>query len=296
MNAVLAARARIIAENQQGGHDACRGCSHLVTRDWQPPSHPVGVIGIAQFTHCNIECNYCYLQTQDPESFAAGANPYEILPALRNLIQEGHLAPNVVVDWGGGEPTIYREFDEVLELITNYGGTTWVHTNGTRLPRPVAKGLATNCINILCSVDAGTANTWKRIKAKDLFETVWRNLEQYIRSGCRVALKYIMKDENCSNTELHAFVRRAVEIGAKELVLDIDYDFPDPNPKIIHGLQTLHRLATARGIYTTFGSTGAFFTPEIDVAAKLKPGAVRECFERLKLRVRDRLASANTKL
>lgn len=295
VDAVLAARAGVIGENQRGGHHACRGCPHLVTRRWRAPRQAVRLIGIAQFAHCNIECNYCYLQTQDPSLFAAGFDPYPVLPALRQLAAEGRLAPDVVMDWGGGEPTIYREFDDVLEFATRFGATTWIHTNGTRLPPAVAGGLSTKRVHVICSVDAGTRETWKRIKNRDLLETVWRNLERYVRHGCRVVLKYIVKDENCDEPELDAFLHRAVAIGARELVIDIDYDDPVPSARVIAGIRHLRGAATMRGVFTTFGSTGAFYTPEVDVAGSIARGdrgPSRRRFRRFEFWLRDRLAYA----
>src|SRR5258708_4156140 len=38
--AILAARARIIRENQTTGHEACRGCPDLVTKKWPRPRFP----------------------------------------------------------------------------------------------------------------------------------------------------------------------------------------------------------------------------------------------------------------
>lgn len=79
-----------------------------------------------------------------------------------------------------------------------------------------------------------------------------------------------MKEENCSPAELHAFVDRAVAAGARELMLDIDYDYPDPSPAVVRGLSLLRHLATMRGIHTTFGSTGSYYNPEVEVAGQLE--------------------------
>jgi pyruvate-formate lyase-activating enzyme len=268
VNHVLAKRAKIIADNQSGGHDACFGCPHLKKRRWPEPRYPFRLLGIAQFTRCNIECNYCYLQNQDPASFAGGDRPYSIIPAISALLRDRLLDPAGVADWGGGEPTIYPEFDAVLTLLTEHGLLTWIHTNGTRLPRPIKNGLSTKRIHILCSVDAGTRETWKLIKNKDLLPIVWRTIRDYLRLGCRVVLKYIVKEENCSELELRAFTRRAARLGVKELVIDIDYNFPQPSPQVLAGIRLLQRLAAAKGIYATFGATGALFRPEIHIDSK----------------------------
>lgn len=269
IDAIIKARERIVSANQRGGHPDCRGCPHLVARRWPRRKKPIRLIGIAQFTRCNIECNYCYLQTDDPAKFAAGNKPYAVLPALGQLVRSGMLDRRSIIDWGGGEPTIYPEFDGALELLTRFGATTWVHTNGTRVPRPIRDGLSAARLNILCSIDAGTRQTWQKIKNKDLLHIVWRNIAQYVQLGARVVLKYIVTEENCSEEELAAFIVAARQSGARELVIDIDYNHPQPSAAVIRGLCHLKRLGIQNGFYTTFGSTGANFTPEINVAGEL---------------------------
>jgi pyruvate-formate lyase-activating enzyme len=273
MDQVLAARARIIRENQAGGHEACRGCPNLVRRRWPTSRFAVRLVGIAQFARCNIYCNYCFLQTQPPESYAEGLAPYAIAPAIDGLIRKRHLAADATFDWGGGEPTIYPEFDALLERLTRRGGRTFVHTNGTRFPRPLARGLPAGRIHIVCSVDAGFASTYVQLKGRDLLERVWRTLSRYRAAGCDVQLKYIVTHENHSEGELTAFCERARKIGARRLIVDLDYNHPSPTPAVLQGLQRLHELGSAYGMHTTFGATGAQFTPELDVAGRLRMAA-----------------------
>ena len=103
-------------------------------KPWPRTRHPIEIVGIAHYAYCNIKCSYCFLQTQDPASFAAGLKPYSLLPAIRELIEGGHLAPNAIIDWGGGEPTSYPEFDELLSMLLDHGTFHYLHTNGTRFP------------------------------------------------------------------------------------------------------------------------------------------------------------------
>jgi uncharacterized Fe-S cluster-containing radical SAM superfamily protein len=290
VRAVLAARARIIRENQTTGHEACRGCPYIVKKKWPKPRHPFHLLGIAQFAHCNIECTYCYLQWQNPAVFANGFKPYAVLPVIKQLIDNRLLASRATIDWGGGEPTIYREFDQALQILTESGAITFVHTNGTRLPKPIQAGINTKRIHILCSVDAGTPRTWKLIKNKDLLDAVWTNLHQYIRHGCRVILKYIMLEENCSEPELTAFLAQALRIGARELVLDIDYTHPHASPRILHGLRFLKHQAVMKGLHVTFGSTGALFTPEIDLNPHLHCTTTLPLHDRIEYQLRKHLA------
>ncbi|QOV90183.1 radical SAM protein [Humisphaera borealis] len=261
LSAIASARARIIRENQGDGHAACRGCPHLVKRVWKAPSYPIALVAIAHFSHCNIECNYCFLQTADPAVFRDGFTPYLVLPALRQLSAARFLDPGATFDWGGGEPTIYREFDQILTFATLAGGTTWVHTNGTVMPRSIREGIATKRINILCSLDAGFPATWKTMKGKDLLPAVWQNLDEYVQAGCRAVLKYIMKEENFSALEIDQFLRRAAATGAHEVIVDIDYDYPNPSPAVRRGLIYLWKSALRMRFWVNLGATGVNFDP-----------------------------------
>jgi wyosine [tRNA(Phe)-imidazoG37] synthetase (radical SAM superfamily) len=261
---VSRARREIIRQNQQGGHPDCAGCPHLTTKRWPQPAHDVYLVGIAHFVRCNIFCSYCFPQTQDPDSFKEGLSPYSVAPAIDALIRDGRLAPDATFDWGGSEPTIYPEFDRLLATVTQRGGTTWLHTNGSRFPPPLERGIATQNVKVICSVDAGFAGTYAAMKKRDYLERVWCNLERFLDAGCTVHVKYIVKEENCSPAELEEFVQRAASIGAKQVIVDLDYDFPNPSRRVLDGMIQLRRLAIQQGMQATFGATGSQVLPEFD--------------------------------
>jgi pyruvate-formate lyase-activating enzyme len=266
---LFALREQIRTANREGGgHPECRGCPHLRVGKWPRAKYPIEIVGIAHYAYCNIKCSYCFLQTQDPASFAAGMTPYSLMPAITSLIRDGHLAPRAIIDWGGGEPTSYPEFDQLLAVLLDHGTFHYIHTNGTRFPAAVSR--APRRVHVICSVDAGLPATYVRIKQKDYLERVWRVLEQYVRAGVRVSLKYIVKEENCGDGDLEAFTDRAVRIRAHELIMDIDYDFPVPAPAVIAALGRLKAMACVARLPARFGFTGANFAPEHDVAGRVE--------------------------
>jgi organic radical activating enzyme len=268
LQTLLLLREQIRAANRSGvGYHECRGCAHLKKRVWPRLQYPIEIVGIAHYSYCNIKCSYCFLQTQDPASFSAGYKPYSLLPVIRELIQSGQLAPHAIIDWGGGEPTSYPQFDELLEVLLAHGTFHYVHTNGTRFPSCLRRSGTPERVHVICSVDAGRASTYVRIKQKDYLERVWSTLSEYVRVGAIVSLKYIVKEENCSSADLEAFVERAASIRPREVIVDLDYDYPIPSPEVVTAIARLRMLALAAGVKAKFGFTGANFAPEHDVGA-----------------------------
>jgi organic radical activating enzyme len=271
LETVVALREQIRTAQRSGkGHPECRGCPHLRKQQWPRTQYPIEIVGIAHYAYCNIKCSYCFLQTQDPASFAAGLKPYSILPAIRALIRDKALAPHAIIDWGGGEPTSYPEFDELLELLLNHGTFHYIHSNGTRLPAPMRTTRTPHRVHVICSVDAGLPETYVLIKKKDYLERVWGVLSDYIRFGAAVSLKYIVKEENAGDADVEAFTLRAAKLRPREVILDIDYDFPVPSPAVTRALGRLQALSLARDVPVRFGFTGANFAPEHRVADRVE--------------------------
>lgn len=286
---VLTARNEIIFCNQHGGHEACLGCANLITKRWRPPQYAFETIGIAHFTHCNLRFHYCFLQnTPNRSNLAGGDRPYRVRPILQQLIDEKLIAPRAVIDWGGGEPTIYPEFDEVFELTALRGASSHIHTNGTRVPVPIKRRSRNQKVHLVCSIDAGTCETYRRIKQVDLYDRVWENLAEYQQLGCRLIVKYIVMEDNCHEDELVAFVKQVQSIGSPKVLVDIDYNRSTPSPAVLRGLRELVSACRRCRIPVDVGFTGAVHTPELGLkelvlgksAANLK-GRLRNLSRRL---------------
>lgn len=271
INDILRIRGEIRKANQSGKiHPECRGCAHLKRKRWLPSAYPINIVGIAHYSHCNIACNYCFLQTQDRSSFESGYRPYPIVETIRELYVDGLLAPDAIIDWGGGEPTVYREFEDILALTLEAGAFHYLHSNGVKLPCAIRNTAYADRIHVICSVDAGLPDTYQLLKKRDCLEAVWTNLAEYIRIGCRVTIKYIVREDNCAAADLEAFVARAAEIGAKDFIIDTDYDYPDPAPKVIAAVARLQYLAVRAHIHTRFGFTGNNFAVENDIGSRVQ--------------------------
>lgn len=258
---VLRMRERIRSLHRNGETNPdCEGCTHLVEKPWlQNREYPFDILGIAQFSHCNIACNYCFLQTQERSSFESGFNPYSLYSTLENLFEQKLLSPNSIIDWGGGEPTVYRDIDRILAASLQRGARHYLHTNGIVFPSVLEENLNAKQVHVICSVDAGTRETYKLMKARDRLDQVWQSLRKYRRAGCAVSLKYIVRKENADNRDIEPFVDQLQALDIRHLILDIDYNQPEPDDRVIQGLAKLGCLAERSGIRVGFGFTGVRF-------------------------------------
>jgi uncharacterized Fe-S cluster-containing radical SAM superfamily protein len=270
IDAVMRTRDEIRAANRNDGYSACRGCVHLQRRAWRRRPYQIHFLGIAHYAHCNLECSYCFLQTQPVSSYADGLRPYPILETIRQLIDSGALAPDAIVDWGGGEPTIYREFDDLMRLLLAHGTFHFLHTNAVRLPDSIRETASPERVHVICSVDAGWPETYANIKGRSSLDDVWTNLRQYVYLGTRATAKYIVMPENHAERELVEFVRRAVEARVGDILLDIDYNRPIPDDDVVHALGKLKHLALQAGLHVRFGFTGDNHTPENNVGGRVE--------------------------
>lgn len=241
LNRILARRRLVRARNQRSErYSRCAGCGYLERRCWKPDPYPFRHLVIAHFTQCNLRCRYCYIlrngYLEKPHA------PYDIVPVLCSLGERRLLSPRGRVSWGGGEPLLYEGFEPAFRFLLEYGVTQDVNTNGTVLSPPILDGLGRRRVSLACGVDAGTAETYRRIKGRNFFDRVWKNLEAYAATGGEVAAKIIVTGEN--HHEVVPFLERARAAGVRNILYDVDYFEPRQPDEVIRAIGTLIKEAT----------------------------------------------------
>jgi glutamate-1-semialdehyde 2,1-aminomutase len=271
LEALIALRKEIQDANQSAErYPACAGCAMLEYKQWPQKEYAIDYLGLGNWVYCNIECNYCELQTKGLAVAAQNFQPYLIADTVRDLLDRGQLSPEATVDWGGGgEPTFYKDFPLVLELLLDAGTFNYIHTNGTRNPETLQVPHPEN-VHIICSVDAGTPDTYRRIKARDYFARVWENLNGWKQRGARVSVKYIMKEENAGPADRFGFLEQCRRLRPDSVILDIDFDEPDSKQRVVEALAALRHALEAENHHVTFGHTGNRFTPEMEIGQRVE--------------------------
>jgi len=199
----------------------CKGCCHIKNDEWDEGEY-INSITISHFSVCNADCIYC---SNNLEREERTNEVYKIMPFLRYMKENGIIKEGVELHIGGGEFTIYPEMDELLkEFGTNKFAKIFVPTNVVKYSETLNEALIKGNTFIICSLDAGTRNTFKKLKRIDAFNQVIENLKKYSeKAAYQITLKYIIVPTyNDNMSEYKNFVKIAKELGINCIRTDID--------------------------------------------------------------------------
>ena len=245
--------------NQQDAFDPCTRCAYREKKGWPKKEHAFNILCLSHATACNLACDYCHTIPEERYLQNPGQVP-PLLPVIRQLIDEGHLAPDTLVQWGGGEPTILREFNEMFTLLENHGAFSEVYTSGVRISQVVMDALARDTAGVMVSLDAGTADTYRHIKGRDSFNRVVDNVQQYAQRNIdSTILKMIFFERNLG--EVTAFLDVAERAGVRIVCFDTPLYRDHVDDRFIDAAALFCDEAERRGLEWRPGEVGLVYNP-----------------------------------
>ncbi len=146
---------------------------------------------------CQCKCIYCGVHKGESGAFnkAACGEYYEQLFETLDYAREiGLIAANATWQVSSGEIAIHPYKDRIFNLIKNQ--RVVFYTNCFIFDEGIAQNLSANpnsAINL--SIDAGTPQTWLKVKGVNNFEDIAINLVKYFNASARpgqITLKYIV--------------------------------------------------------------------------------------------------------
>ena len=206
---LLSARAKIRDDLNDGIDTPCTGCDMLRKQVWKKAIYPVNGVTINDWTECNLRCEYCYTLNENSSRLIGEKRKHNLYPLMKDMLEQGYLAPDSVVGWGGGEVTIYQAFEPTAALLADNRIQQHVNTNAVLHSAAIERGLRAGNMIVRVSVDAGTRETYQRIKGRDAFDAVWKTIGKYAAAGMLTA-KYIVYDRNSAREDLQGFLRLCI--------------------------------------------------------------------------------------
>ena len=184
---------------------------------------------LTPWVECNSRCMYCSAPTE--QFVLDNTKAFKVLPVMKDFVENNVFSQGVSNDFAGGEPTIYPEFDKLLDLFVSKGfKDIVVHTNAIRFSRSIEKAIKKMGLKLLISVDSATKEMHEKIKGVKTYDAVWKSIKKYAKAQkddkSLVRLKYIiLPGVNDSQEELYLWLKKCKDIGVNDVVLNIDFNW-----------------------------------------------------------------------
>ena len=213
--------------------DYCEKCNNLKTVDnYENVNNKINHIDIYHWTECNAACYYCSNRNNTKLKITNKKinGQISILKSLKQLKKMDLLDDNLSISTHGGEPTLLKEFGDILNFALKYKYPVEILSNGILYEKNIPKILGRFPESYMTiSLDAGTRETYKKIKKVDKFDDVVQNVRRYIKETGRdfaahILMKYIiLKGVNDNKEEIDKWIDVCLSIGVRNFFPSIEF-------------------------------------------------------------------------
>ena len=206
----------------------CTNCPMLREDEWDDEDYIDNVL-FAHWLDCNSRCMYCGATTD--EFVRENYRYYDFTPAIKDMIEKKILIPSAKIDFAGGEPTVYPEFESLLTVfLENNFHDLHLNTSSIKFSPSIEKAIRNNQITTLTiSLDAGSKEMHRRVKCVNSYDRVWANIkryskaQQYAKTKHKICLKYILVPGiNDIRREIDIFYEKVLAAKVDHVALSLD--------------------------------------------------------------------------
>lgn len=216
----------LIDKIRNGEPNPCAQCPRLKYGFWHKT---VDLKSISFATNqpgdvCNFDCVYCFAKPNlnKPKDITEGFTTYEIIKQL--ALMPEYANKEMFISLANGEFSANKNCDEIFNILMKTKWKVTCLTNGSIYRESFAKFLKTGqVLRVQTSLDAGTPETFKKVKGLDAFDKVVNNLKRYELSDVNFILKYIfLEGMNDNEADVDGFIEVAKEVGCKRITISSD--------------------------------------------------------------------------
>lgn len=238
-----------IRNNRPNG---CTGCPHLVKDFW----HKTVKLDMISFGTCqpgdvcNYKCVYCFAEEflNNPEKDNENMSTYQVIEQLSQMPE--YNTPDFKLNISNGEFTANKDCDDMLDILLRMPWKVSFLTNGSIYREKFAEFLKTGrALKVQISMDAGTRETYHKVKGLDAFDRVIENMKRYeLGNVDGFVLKYIfLEGYNDNEADTDGFIDVAAEVGCRSITISSDL-FKPFTPKMRTLVTRMIKRAADAGI------------------------------------------------
>ena len=152
---------------------------------------------------CNLRCSHCLSASGEPAE-----NELSTAEAL-DLVEQLHHARVFQINFGGGEPFMRPDFEEILGACHRRGIMTCISTNGTLLnERRVARLASNRLVAIQVSMDGARRETCDAIRGEGVFDRAITAVKLLARTSIPTSINTVLTARNADEIPaMHALAR-----------------------------------------------------------------------------------------
>ena len=223
--------------------DYCKDCFYLENKEWDIEDEAkITEVELFHWNQCNCACVYCGNRSETHlkiTSKKCKSEFVDLYKTLKSFIKEGHFAKKVNVSFVGGEPTVLKEFNDILKLFMKQKYKMHILTNGIIYEKLFPKFIKSGEENyITISLDCGTSEMFKKIKGVDKFNEVTNNIKKYIKNSGEkykhLIIKYILIEGlNDNEQEIINWLNlcKSLGVGTLHPTIEFCHSVNDPDKK-----------------------------------------------------------------
>ncbi|HEY5973348.1 MAG TPA: mycofactocin radical SAM maturase [Geobacteraceae bacterium] len=155
---------------------------------------------------CNLRCSHCLSSSGEP------ARDEMTTAEALDLVEQLHAAKVFQVNFGGGEPFMRPDFEEILAACHTRGIMTCISTNGTLLDADrVARLAESRLVAIQVSMDGARRETCDAIRGEGVFDTAIEAVKLLAATRIPTSINTVLTAQNAD--EIPAMHEMARSLG-----------------------------------------------------------------------------------
>jgi hypothetical protein len=186
-----------------------------------------------------------------------------LLTEMTEMTEGGIINESTRMGFACGELSIHPKRREILRLFDRFPCT--IFSSCVVFDEAIAGHAGYGKTTLNCSVDAGTRETYAKVKGADVFEKVCGNLEQYAGRGAKLLLKYIfLKGINDNEADIDGFVRLVEKLRPGSVMISWDYyDAARPDNHMIGMMGRMFSAIRNLGVHVGVNNNSTFKKDEM---------------------------------
>jgi len=264
-------REKVLADMKNGiAPEHCRSCMYLKDYEGGEITPKIKYMEIYHWNECNCACFYCSNRNATKLKMTQKRNirgVIDVMPNLKKLQKENLLDDKLEATLLGGEPSLLKEFPDILKFfIKNKYGIS-ILSNGIYYEKYIPRALRAGEKSFLTvSLDSGSREMFKRIKRADKFDEVLKNIKRYVKdskeASNKIMMKYIiLEGVNDSKEEINKFIDVCAQAGVTNYFPAIEFchSVKDENSKLSENVCSLYEYIKTRVKEVNSGFTVASY-------------------------------------